>query len=77
MEMPGGPQGTVLWMFLFLILINSARIKEVDMRLVENMTRANANAQQIISKMHAKYDDDLTVSEALKKMYFMWKPSKK
>ena len=61
----GGPQGTVLGMFLFIILINSAGFKELDMKLGENITRA-ANAHKIISKMHAKYVDDLTVAEALK-----------
>ena len=65
-EMPGGgPQGTVLGMSLFIILINSAGFKEVDLKLGENFTRA-ANAHKIISRMHAKYVDDLTVAEALK-----------
>ena len=61
----GGPQGTVLGMFLFIILINSAGFKEVDRKLWEKITRA-ANSHKIIIKMHAKYVDDLTVADAFK-----------
>ena len=64
-QMPGGGgQGTVLGMFLFIILLNSAGFKQEELKMGETMTRAH-NAHRIISRMHAKYVDDLTVAEAL------------
>ena len=43
-EMPGGgPQGTVLGMFLFLILINKAGIKDQNRRLVSLSTYIRSN----------------------------------
>ena len=65
-DMPGGgPQGTVLGMFLFLILINKAGFEEGNMKLGERLTTA-AGKRDEMSKMHAKYVDDMTAAQAIK-----------
>ena len=64
--MPGvGPQGTVLVMFLFLVLINNAGFDEEDRNLGEQLTRP-VNAKTNMRNIHLKYVDDLTIAEALK-----------
>ena len=64
-EMPGGgPQGTVLGMFLFLILINKAGFEEQNLKLGEKLTTA-AGRRDEISKMHAKYVDDMTAAQTV------------
>ena len=64
-EMPGGgPQGTVLGMFLFLILINKAGIKDQNRRLGEKLTSA-ASKRDKLEKMHVKYVDDMTMAQSI------------
>ena len=47
-EMPGGgPQGTVLGMLLFIVLINSVGFMQEDRAIGERMTKA-ANAHKLI-----------------------------
>ena len=50
----GGPQGTVLGMFLFVILINPLEFSE-NVSLGKHIT---AKAAEPIKNMHFKYIDD-------------------
>ena len=65
-EMPGGgPQGTILGMLLFIVLINSAGFDE-DERTIGTRISKTMHARKALSNMHLKYVDDLTVVESLR-----------
>ena len=64
-DMPGGgPQGTVLGMFLFLILINQAGFANQNRNLGEKLATA-ASKRDEIENMHAKYVDDMTIAQSI------------
>ena len=62
----GGPQGTVLGMFLFLILINLAGFPHDDMEkeLGSKITKPNQK-RKVLKKTQEKYVDDHTFAEAI------------
>ena len=60
----GGPQGTILWMFLFIVLINLVGFgnqnKQVGMTITKPLQK-----RKPMEKIHLKYIDDLTVAQSL------------
>ena len=61
----GGPQGTVLGMFLFLILINAAGFKNIARNTGEVIRNPSLSRRQPMEKIHLKYIDDMTVAESV------------
>ena len=63
-KMPGGgPQGTILGMFLFLLMINDAGFETKKNEII-TITSA-VNKRKEMETNHWKYVDDLTIAEAL------------
>ena len=60
----GGPQGTILGMFLFLILINAAGFRNNLKNIGKFITRP-FNRRVPMPRIHLKYIDDMTIAEAL------------
>ena len=60
----GGPQGTKLGLFLFLILINAAGYPHLEKNLGLKLTR-NVGKRAPLLKTHMKYVDDLSLAQAI------------
>ena len=60
----GGPQGTRLGLFLFLILINAAGYKHLEKNMGLQMTKKLCKRKPIPS-IHLKYIDDMTQAESI------------
>ena len=60
----GGPQGTILGMFLFLILINAAGFREKIMNTGKVLT-GPLSKRKPMKKIHLKFIDDMTAAESI------------
>ena len=60
----GGPQGTRLGLFLFLILINAAGYGQLEKNMGQLITQ-KLNKRSPISNIHMKYVDDLSMAQSL------------
>ena len=60
----GGPQGTKLGLFLFLILINAAGYQRLEKNTGLKITQ-NIQRRKPLQDIHLKYIDDLSLAEAL------------
>ena len=70
----GGPQGTLLGLFLFLILINAAGIEHLQKHLGDHIT-TKLSQRKPLHNTHLKYVDDMTMAEAINlKMSLMPNP---
>ena len=59
----GGPQGTILGMFLFVVLINPVGFQS-EVELGQHMTEG-LNKRKVLKNTHLKCIDDLTVTESI------------
>ena len=61
----GGPQSTILGLFLFLVLINAAGLKNLT-RNTGTLATAALRRRRPLEELHLKYVDDMTFTEAVK-----------
>ena len=66
----GGPQGTRLGLFLFLILINAAGCGLLQEHIGNHITKG-MNKRTLIPKIHLKYGDDMTEAFAINLKHFI------
>ena len=65
-ELPGGgPQGTVLGMFLFLILINAVGFKNLTRNTGTIICNPSIMKRKPMEIFHAKWIDDMTAAESI------------
>ena len=60
----GGPQGTRLGLFLFLILVNAAGFPHLEKHLGMKMTQ-HMNKRTPIPNIHVKYVDDISLAQSI------------
>ena len=60
----GGPQGTLLGLFLFLILINYAGLAKLKRNIGAHVTQ-QVNKRTPVENIHLKYIDDMSLAEAI------------
>ena len=61
----GGPQGTLLGLLLFLVLINDAGFQDQENEVGVNITSSRKNFKAT-NLLHLKYIDDMTLAESIK-----------
>ena len=61
----GGPQGTILGLFLFLILINSAGFSENPRNSGQIICNPAVNKRTPLKNIHLKWVDDMTIAESI------------
>ena len=60
----GGPQGTILGLFLFLILINAAGYHNLEKNIGHQITQKK-NKRNVMHNTHMKFVDDMTLAGAM------------
>ena len=61
----GGPQGTILGMFLFLVLINGAGFRNLEQKTGKIICNPSLKSRKPMDRIHLKWIDDMTAAEAI------------